>query len=491
MSKLNQKNKQPRVNSYQGNSQFKHSPKQDLYNLACMTLIGRDSYYESASEPIKRMKKLIFSLVETDDMDYIANLCIHARTKMNIRSAPIVMVVLLTEALREQSKTYSYMRSLVCDVIQRADQLTDMYATALNVFGDKRKVPMAIKNGVADAFNKFDEYQFGKYKGTGKQLSLAKLIRIVHPKSKSKEQGAIFEKIVKESLDIPYTWETELSAANKEKKVIWEELVNSKRLGYMATLRNLNNMLKENVSSDTLEKVCNYISNPMAVAKSKQLPYRFLSAIGATADHANTKIKSSISKALDLSLNNIPDIGDNIWIIIDCSGSMGYKYGATVNVFDIASLFAAAIAKRNGESAKNMKITLFSDNAEHVSIDTNGPILSIIKEFSSNIHGYGTNLNAALNEYNSLGFKPDTMILFSDMQVNRLSNQSNAILNDHNITRIAFNVGNYNNSPVTELNGWYQITGYSDGIFSYLHAMKEKVSVTKMLDTEYKTTIYK
>ena len=72
------------------------------------------------------------------------------------------------------------------------------------------------------------------------------------------------------------------------KREVWRKLVQSHRLGYMATLRNLRNMLKLGMDEETMQMVCNYISNPEAVRKSKQLPFRFLSAF---LELTATKIK--------------------------------------------------------------------------------------------------------------------------------------------------------------------------------------------------------
>ena len=112
---------------------------------------------------------------------------------------------------------------------------------------------------------------------------------LVHPKAKDEKQQALFDKIVQDELAIPYTWETELSALGQIKfdsedlkkeavKLKWEELIFSNKLGYMATLRNLRNILEAGVSKEALNKVCGFLSDAKAVANSKQLPFRFLAA---------------------------------------------------------------------------------------------------------------------------------------------------------------------------------------------------------------------
>ena len=48
-------------------------------------------------------------------------------------------------------------------------------------------------------------------------------------------------------LDIPNTWETKLSSQGNKKEV-WEELIMSNSVPYMAMIRNLRNILKAGVS---------------------------------------------------------------------------------------------------------------------------------------------------------------------------------------------------------------------------------------------------
>ncbi len=86
-------------------------------------------------------------------------------------------------------------------------------------------------------------------------MKLKDALFLVHPKAVSEGQQAIFNKIAKGELEVPYTWEAELSAlgqvkflSEKEKALAfrakWEELVSSGKLGYMALLRNLRNIIR-------------------------------------------------------------------------------------------------------------------------------------------------------------------------------------------------------------------------------------------------------
>ncbi|KAL7053085.1 hypothetical protein AAHC03_025844 [Spirometra sp. Aus1] len=86
----------------------------------------------------------------------------------------------------------------------------------------------------------------------------------------------------KMKLPVPYTWETELSKTPiEEHKEAWERLIDSRKLPYMALLRNLRNLLLVGIGSDQKSKVIKHLTNKVAVASSKQMPFRYFAAFSA------------------------------------------------------------------------------------------------------------------------------------------------------------------------------------------------------------------
>ena len=76
----------------------------------------------------------------------------------------------------------------------------------------------------------------------------------------------------------PNTWERSLSIRGNN-KLAWEELIKSHALPYLATLRNLSNILKANISDSVLEIVAQKLVDPKQVENSKIFPIQYLSAI--------------------------------------------------------------------------------------------------------------------------------------------------------------------------------------------------------------------
>jgi len=503
MTKMNPKN--TNTNRYKGvsfnrNVQELKGAEQALYEIIVTTLFGKDKFYESNDETLVRLKDAVNKVVAKGNVDFIANSIVHARSVMNIRSMPVILTVLLAESLRAHNTTYENMRRLTTDVIQRADQINDLFAYAVNVFGSGKKVPMAIKRGLADAFNNFGAYAFAKYNRTNGTVKFTDVLRVVHPKAKDVAQAEIFDKLMNGSrieqteagtLSTPYTWETELSEAGKtgkSKAKVWTELIKSDKLGYMALLRNLRNMIQEGVSTSVMNSVYERLADPEQVVKSKQLPFRFVNAYDAVVG-APAKMKRAISRAMDASLSNIPSLGDNLWIVVDVSASMDGTWSLRTSdgaaPINTATLFAAALAKANAE-ADNVKITLFSDGAKHASINTDDSVMSIAYKLRKEVYGGGTNLEAALSEIKTLGFKPDTVVLFSDMQVNRLrGGKSVSSYFDDNTIKVAIDLTGYASTPVGPMDGWHQLSGWSERLFDFIPAIKNKSSVTKQLSVPY------
>jgi 60 kDa SS-A/Ro ribonucleoprotein len=504
MSKLNTKGKNVTTNirtvaarrgeqlgvSANGNLQFKKEPLQMLYELTVSTLFGKSTFYKTSDQLVQELRKHVATAVKNDNMDFVANLAIHARTEMNIRTMPLVLVVEFANELRKQNKLYQHTRQLVCDVIQRADQITDMYAYALEVFGSKNKVPMAIKRGVADAFNKFGEYNFAKYNRDG-AVKFRDVLRIVHPEAKDARQGMIFEKIMKETLEAPYTWEVELSkngqlpeAERKTKSALWTELVMSGKVGYMALLRNMRNIVEAGVGSSTVRHLANVLSDPANVLKSKQLPFDFVEAYKIVKP-LNGTLATAVSQAIDVSVGNLPELGKKLWVIIDYSGSMGSDDGVPINT---ATLLASSLLKAAGRTAEDIAVTLFGSAAKTLKgVDVNNSVLGIQRELLTHRRGNiagSTDFDAALREYNSLGFVPDTIVVFTDGEVNRFPYAHVRAIGNKAV-KLTVNLAAASTTPMSPCDGWFAVAGWSSAMFKWIPAIRNKETVVEQLAVEY------
>ena len=93
MSKFNTIIKEKSVTlNYEGAEAFKLSAEMELYT-AVVTASLSNKFYETTDERIER----IVELVGKCDARFVAQLAIYARTKMNLRSVPLLLVVELAK----------------------------------------------------------------------------------------------------------------------------------------------------------------------------------------------------------------------------------------------------------------------------------------------------------------------------------------------------------------------------------------------------------
>lgn len=146
------------------------------------------------------------------------------------------------------------------------------------------------------------------------------------------------------------TWEDALSLAGNKvsKRDLWTSLIPS--MGFMALLRNLRNFDQAGVSDEVAQQVAARLADPEQVARSRQFPFRFLSAYRAVP---SLRWAYPLEKALNASLASIPALKGRTLVLIDTSTSMNAKLSGgdgTMLRWDAAVLFGAAVAQRCGHA---------------------------------------------------------------------------------------------------------------------------------------------
>lgn len=405
MSKFNtiiQKGKTKTVN-YAGGEAYKQSKELELVSILLTSFVS-DTFYRSSNDTLDRLKALLSEV----DPKFAAKAAIFARDKFGMRS----ITHALAGELTSHSTGLEWAKNFYDKVVVRPDDMMEIMGYYLSNKTDskKPKFPNSLKKGFAKAFNKFDNYQIGKYKADSKEVKLVDVVNLVHPVPTSKNKEAL-SSLISGDLKNTKTWESMLSqagqqASNEEelgqlKADAWKELISSRKIGLMAILKNLRNILTD--CPELTTDVCNLLTNESSIQKSRILPFRFKTAYDEV-EKINSKesrqVLSAISNALDLSVKNVPKFqGDNL-VIVDVSGSMSGRPS------DIASLFAAIIAKSN-----NCDVMTFATKAQYVSFNPNDSVMTIRNSFR--FTGGGTNLRDAFIKSNK---KYERIIILSDMQ---------------------------------------------------------------------------
>lgn len=381
-----------------GGEAFTESPKLELAALM-LTSTLQGQYCRSADVAAQQLRKLI---AQIDDKKFVAKAAIYARTKAGMRSVSHLTAGELARAVKGQPWTATFYDR----VVHRPDDALEILAYYLAAFG--KPIPNALKKGLGAALSRFDEYQLAKYRKSGAEISLVDTVNLVHP-----PHTEALKKLVDGTLAAAETWETKLTqagmAAESEdevaelKKEAWTKLIETRKIGYFALLRNLRNILQ--TAPESTPAAIAMLTDETMIRRSLVLPFRFLTALEALQSAnlpAANKVMAALSDAVDKSLANVPRFEGRTLVALDGSGSMVGR------PLKIGSLFAATLAKAN-----DADVMMFSEDAKYVSWNTRDSTLTLAQWLESQAQSAGTNFHAIFQRANR-GY--DRIIILSDMQ---------------------------------------------------------------------------
>jgi hypothetical protein len=180
------KTKKAETTNHEGARAFAMTQELELYT-AVVTASLSDSFYEKGGERMKRILELIAKV----DTRFLAQLAVYTREKMYLRTIPMVLAVELARVHNGDN----LVKNMVNRVVGRADEITELLAyyqlaNGRNEIKKLNKLSKQLQKGLAEAFNKFDEYQFAKY-NRETAVSLRDALFLVHPKAKDEAQQQI------------------------------------------------------------------------------------------------------------------------------------------------------------------------------------------------------------------------------------------------------------------------------------------------------------
>ena len=400
MSKFNTTNTRKTVNR-SGNAAYSMTAQERLVSMVLTTFFNEKKFYGDNSKELVEMAESMALM----DPHFVANLAVYARKEMHLRSVSHVLTCIVAHTVASKP----FIHYTVDGVVERADDMTEIMACYISMYG--KPVPNGLKKALGDAMNRTNEFAFSKYNTPGKAVSFKDVLRICHPKPATDKASKVFNEILTDTLPVAKRWETELSARGNTKEV-WEELIDENRLGYMAMLRNLRNII--NAGPDNIDKVYEKLSNKDEVLKSKQLPFRFLSAYKNLPSGSTSKVRDILEDACEYSIENLPKLPGKTVIAIDVSGSMNCRISnkSDTTCGEIAVLIGLMASKLCEEYI----VYLFENNLKLMNVSHRSGILQTACDY--NIFGGGTNLTLPLRRMINDGIYADRLIMLSDNEIN-------------------------------------------------------------------------
>jgi TROVE domain len=371
------------------------------------------------------------------------------RVEGHCRQTPLILLAIAAK----EGATRADVRKYAPKIIRRADELAGAYAAYRYIFG--KPIPSALLKGIRDAFGNFDEYQLIKYNQPGNTPSMKDVLLQMpdrkpgRPVSRGMAEFLINGSVVdkngvdhgesaplvanylrfldaakggefnQEMLEMAdearVTWEVLVSLFGNKREV-WENVL--PRMGYMAILRNARNLSQAGVDT---AKISERLTDRKAILRSKQYPFRFLSASKEMAvapgltPNVRSAILDAISLALDTSVENVGRITGSTLVLVDVSGSMTWAKPSAkskLNLKEVAGCISGVLAK----ACDDAFVYSWASTFELLNIRKNDSVSNIIdKVMRANVGG-GTLAYKPLVDATRNGLYADRIVLLSDMQ---------------------------------------------------------------------------
>ena len=419
------------------NNSNETSPEQKLTRLVLANMLFQDQFYVDG----KSTKDIIANTIVKVSKEFVSKLAIKARTKYKLRHIPLLLT-------RELAKTGSLEASTLAAVIERPDEMSKF----LELYNESGRQPLSnqVKRGLGQAFKKFSEFQLAKWDKQSAKYSVRDIMFLTHPKPDNAAQQQLFKQVATETLETPQTWETELSqGANKRKT--FTTLMLERKLGALAFLRNLRNMVNSGISETTIREYATQVDC------ERVLPFRYIAAAKIVP-----QFEDMLEQMMFKSLQSHQKLRGKTLLLVDVSGSM---YGMPISAKSDLDRFdaAAALAILCREICEQVVVYSFSDNAVRVQPRRGFALGEAIS--NSQMHS-GTELNRALQQ---VAETYDRLIVFTDEQSQDRVQMPTISEQNYIVNVAAYEYG-------VEHGAWTTISGFSESVVDYIQALEEQQS---------------
>lgn len=481
MSKFNAKSTPAMAESYERAELYQKSLEEEWVNFIFSSLM-QDGFYESSDTQMNRYLDLTKRMIEKYGPVFAAKAACFARNELGIRSISEYTAAILNDY------KFDTKRDFYRHYFRRPDGVAEVFA-AIDMLGSKRS--HALVRGAADYLSSLGEYQISKYKMNGKDYNLFDLINVTHAHS------AAIDAYKNGTLGSADTWENRISNAGSKdaRDENWRDLVESHKLGYLALIRNLNNIVAAAPSVEWIEdNLCSQIMNKEAIKRSLVFPYQIYTAY-KFCDLPPMCVKAALDKAFRLSVSNMPQLEGSTAIVLDVSASMQQSISekSRVSIKEAGAVYAAAILYANHDSY----FVKFGDNASAYEVSFKSNMFDLIYKMQDNdFLGFGTDIISAFDVLEQSDRSFDRIFLISDMQTMDEATYSwygsgrsatftvNRYLAEHGRTHIySYDLGNYNTQVASPSSGRITLlTALNEKVFDMIRLKEQGVSLIDLIN---------
>lgn len=396
------------------------------------TYMLQDTYYKSATDFLSEFSTLI-SKIALADPEFVAKAIVYSRCCASglrtINQVASVLALPFLSGTKYAKLLYGSFdkKNKKGGMIYRPDDMKAIIDT-YKVLGGKGVMPNSMKKSFKKVIEELDTYSLLKYK-----KDIIDVANLVHPNPNNStatvevdgKKMSTISAIMRGEKVSADTWETGLSdvgqvvkefdlseeakakALREGKNAVFADLLNEGKLGYLAAIRNINNIVKNDTTGDTIKKLAELISVSDKIRAAKIMPQQLANAYLYGSN--NNEIKTALEKAIEGSMANFKEvITGKVAIVLDVSGSMWgvSKEAAFITAILYQALFERADLYTFAESTSKVKPQFYDFKM----------LFDHIKEL---FDGGGTNLQSALDAIRKSGIQYDRIIIISDNEANK------------------------------------------------------------------------
>lgn len=410
--------------NYAGGAAYAYGPEAKLAQLAATGTLS-DGFYSGADAQLAD----VLAAAQAVSPDFVAKAAIYARKAGAMKDMPALLAAYLTVADPDLAVR------VFGRVIDNGRMLRNFVQIMRSGQVGRRSLGSRPKRLVREWLEQASMPQL-MAAATGKDPSLADIVRMVHPAPASAERRAFYGWLIGKPYDVaalpaeiaafeawkrdpagplppvPFEWLTAFPLTAGQ----WAEL--SGRIGWQALRMNLNTLARNGALDvkGVTDTVAARLSDADTIARVRPAPYQLMVAMGQVGDAVPLRVQAALEEALELSLRAVPVLAGKIVVCPDVSGSMssaatGYRKGATsaVRCIDIAALVAAAVLRTNRQA----RVMPFDVDVVDMALDPKARVAVNAARLAA-IGGGGTNVSAPLARLNRERAEVDTVVIVSD-----------------------------------------------------------------------------
>ena len=476
--------------NHEGAPAYEMSPKQALAQYAATGCFGR-TFYATEQEQLSR----VLELCEATGPEFAAKVAIYARQNSYMKDMPALLWAWVS------TRSPQLHEAVFARVIDSTKMVRNYVQILRSGAVGRKSLGSAPKRLVRSWLAGTDEETIFRT-SAGADPSIGDILKMVHPKPKSRTQEAFYGYMIGRSTDtatlpklvmqfeqfkngesaelpeVPFMLLTALPLTRAH----WAAI--AKRASWQTARMNLNTFLRQGAFDEpgVAEHVAELLRNRDEIRRARAFPYQLLAAYRNCDSKVPATVRDALQDAMEIAIENVPAVRGQIYVCPDVSGSMrspvtGYRKGATtaVQCVDVAALVAAALVRKNEWA----EVLPFEQDVVGIDLNRRDSVMTNAARLAA-IGGGGTNCSAPVKLLNERRASGDLVVFISDNQswVDARAGRGTALIVEWNAFRernpnaklVCIDIQPYSTTQAAERADILNVGGFSDQVFELMAA---------------------